>query len=406
MYYKIGCMLSLFFTLVFQAFADRVLVVLDTEDTRSTHSEYFVELQNTSDSLEFVLGTSESLRIQMYGEYLYDTIVLAASSYDSLANGITYSSFVKFVDEGNGNLIVLGHTDEGNLGRKLANSFGYDFYELGTRVYGSETEKLVKTSNITAPSAVFAKKGQVHLTGTGLYLRKNPKYSFPLLVGSSTTLAKNEFKNLKLPETGSEIILVGATQTKNNARVVISGSFDICSNQNFKQGSLNKEFCFEVTKWALQRKAVLRYSDITHYKVSEPLQKGEKADLYTHRDQVYFSIDIEELKEGKWVPFESDIVYMEFVMLDPKLRNYLKNQGKTYSLEFKVPDMQGAYQFNVRYNQPGYTWINTATEVAVRPPRHDENERFLGCALPYYSSVFATITGFVVFSFYFLYHKD
>jgi len=93
-------------------------------------------------------------------------------------------------------------------------------------------------------------------------------------------------------------------------------------------------------------------------------------------------------------------------MLDPKVRKFLKNEKGAFFTEFMAPDVHGVYQFKVHFNQPGYTWINTATEVSVRPFRHNQYERFLPCAYPYYISVFLTILGFLIFSFYFLYHKD
>ncbi len=44
-------------------------------------------------------------------------------------------------------------------------------------------------------------------------------------------------------------------------------------------------------------------------------------------------------------------------------------------------------------------------QVSVRPFRHNEFERFLVAAYPYYMSVFSTMAAFFVFGFAFLYHK-
>jgi oligosaccharyltransferase complex subunit beta len=41
----------------------------------------------------------------------------------------------------------------------------------------------------------------------------------------------------------------------------------------------------------------------------------------------------------------------------------------------------------------------------VRPFRHNEFERFLVAAYPYYASVFSTMGAFFLFGFAFQYHK-
>jgi len=45
-----------------------------------------------------------------------------------------------------------------------------------------------------------------------------------------------------------------------------------------------------------------------------------------------YSIVIEMLSEGRWVPFNGDDIQLEFVRIDPFIRTYLKKKGKgTYS---------------------------------------------------------------------------
>ncbi len=43
--------------------------------------------------------------------------------------------------------------------------------------------------------------------------------------------------------------------------------------------------------------------------------------------------------------------------------------------------------------------------VPVRPFKHNEYERFLLAAYPYYASAFSTMAAFFLFGFFFLYHK-
>lgn len=40
-----------------------------------------------------------------------------------------------------------------------------------------------------------------------------------------------------------------------------------------------------------------------------------------------FSIVIEMLSEGRWIPFDGDDIQLEFVRIDPFVRTYLKKNG-------------------------------------------------------------------------------
>ena len=40
-----------------------------------------------------------------------------------------------------------------------------------------------------------------------------------------------------------------------------------------------------------------------------------------------YSIVIEMLSEGRWVPFDGDDIQLEFVRIDPFVRTYLKKNG-------------------------------------------------------------------------------
>ncbi len=44
-------------------------------------------------------------------------------------------------------------------------------------------------------------------------------------------------------------------------------------------------------------------------------------------------------------------------------------------------------------------------QVPVRPFKHNEYERFLECAYPYYTSALSMMLGFFVLGFFYLYHK-
>lgn len=95
-------------------------------------------------------------------------------------------------------------------------------------------------------------------------------------------------------------------------------------------------------------------------------------------------------------------------MLDPWVINRLINHKgtSTYSAEFVTPSKAGIYQYKFIYERPGFNFISEAHRVTVRPRKHDEFDRFLLTALPYYSGTFATIVGSLVFVVLFIYSKD
>ena len=69
----------------------------------------------------------------------------------------------------------------------------------------------------------------------------------------------------------------------------------------------------------------------------------------------------------------------------------------------QAPQKEGIYQFKIIYKKPGYTFINLAERVTVRPYKHDEYERFLFVASPYTFGMVATIVGTFIFMLVYLY---
>uniref|UniRef100_A0A672JUN7 Dolichyl-diphosphooligosaccharide--protein glycosyltransferase 48 kDa subunit n=1 Tax=Sinocyclocheilus grahami TaxID=75366 RepID=A0A672JUN7_SINGR len=81
------------------------------------------------------------------------------------------------------------------------------------------------------------------------------------------------------------------------------------------------------------------------------------------------------------------------------------SSGK-YSVQFKLPDVYGVFQFKVDYNRLGYTHLYSSTQVSVRPLQHTQYERFIPSAFPYYASAFSMMAGLFVFSVVFLHMRE
>ncbi len=121
-----------------------------------------------------------------------------------------------------------------------------------------------------------------------------------------------------------------------------------------------------------------------------------------------YSLVIEEYdaEQGGWLPYRADDVQLEFVMLDPYVRTFLEHDGSgRFAKLFKIPDVYGVYKFRVMYRRPGLSTLAVNTQVSIRPFNHDEYERFIFSAFPYYASAFSMMAGFLVFAAFFLYSK-
>ena len=84
----------------------------------------------------------------------------------------------------------------------------------------------------------------------------------------------------------------------------------------------------------------------------------------------------------------------------------LNNKKGHFEGKFKVPDVYGVFQFKVDYVRQGLTRLYSTTQFSVRPLRHNQYERFIQSAYPYYASSFSMMLGVFVFSIVFLHFKE
>ena len=131
--------------------------------------------------------------------------------------------------------------------------------------------------------------------------------------------------------------------------------------------------------------------------------------VYRIKDDIVYSMIVEQLGEGgKWSPFVADDMQMEFMMLDPYVRKTMtvdKTTGR-YVANFIAPDSYGIFKFRVLYRRVGYSVLHAETMVSIRPFKHNEYERFIFSAYPYYSSAFSAMIGFFIFSLFFLFSDE
>ena len=114
------------------------------------------------------------------------------------------------------------------------------------------------------------------------------------------------------------------------------------------------------------------------------------------KDEIEVAVDIEECAKGHCGGYGGNDVQVELRMLDPYVRRTMKSSGNgTFTARMKIPDKYGVFKIQIDYTRRGLSWIHESATVAVRPFRHDEYERFLSQAYPYYASVLAMVIGFL-----------
>jgi oligosaccharyltransferase complex subunit beta len=223
---------------------------------------------------------------------------------------------------------------------------------------------------------------------------------------------------------GISLGLVAVVQTKNNARVAVVGSIDMCSDAMYGAtataidgktalgAAANAAFCTGLSEWTFNERGVLKSSNMNHHLVG----KTDPEASYRINDQVIFSIDLTECSRVEGCkPYSSSsssssslssdnaAVQVELVMLDPYIRKTLTDSGNgTFYTEIKVPDVYGVFKWVLDYRRPGYSIIMKSEQIPIRPYRHDEYERFILQAYPYYATVVSMMGGFFVLGLSFL----
>ena len=409
----------------------KTLVLLENLSIKETHSVFFGDLKARGYQLTFKMADDSGLALSKYGEYLYNNLIIFAPSVEEFGGSINLNAITDFVDNGGGNVLVAASSEVGDILRDLGMEVGLELDERGTSVIdhlnydakdrGDHTLIAVDSANIIDAPRIVGKKLSAPCLYRGLGMVADQDNPLVLDIMTGSTTSYSYFPDDKIEEyphaVGKSTLLIAGLQARNNARVVFSGSIDFFSNEFFAvsvqkavQGakefdrSGNRQLAKALSEWVFHEKGVLRVGEVHHHLVGQ----SEPPAAYTVEDQVRYEIEIQELVDGKWVPFKGDDVQLEFFRIDPFVRTTLKRtpNGKLYYIEFKLPDVYGVFQFKVDYNRIGYTHLFSTTQVSVRPFEHTQYERFIPSAFPYYASAFSMMIGLFVFSIVFLHYRD
>ncbi|XP_025837356.1 dolichyl-diphosphooligosaccharide--protein glycosyltransferase 48 kDa subunit [Agrilus planipennis] len=418
--------------------AKSTLVLLDNVLIKETHYTFFQSLRDRGYELTFKIADDSSLHLAKYGEYIYENLIIFAPSVEEFGGSLSVDTITQFIDDG-GNVLVAASSSTGDAIRELASECGLEIDEEGAYVIdhfnfdatdsGQHTKIIVPSKNLIDAPVIVGDKTEIDnnsekqelspllYQGTGILIDTENPLVLPLLTADSTAYSYNPNQPIKeYPHAvGKNVVLIAGLQARNNARVVFSGSLSFFSDEfitsplekpqdeiKFNRTG-NKIVADEISKWVFKEHGTLRVRSVKHHKLGET----EPPKAYTVMDKVVYTIEIDILKDGEWVPFEADDIQLEFVRIDPFIRTTLKRQSSgEYQAKFKIPDVYGVYQFKVDYDRVGYTHLYSTTQVSVRPLQHTQYERFIPSAYPYYASAFSMMFGVFIFSFVFLHFKD
>lgn len=138
-------------------------------------------------------------------------------------------------------------------------------------------EVIVTKNSINIPVVAKLPKGYILYEGIGLEVDSFNNYVFPILKADDNAYSVN-VKSGHYYNNGEKIKLVTGYQARNNRRVVVSGSINLCSDKFYflssqdgtnPLGSPNASFCRDILNWNFQRSGVLRYENIRHHRVKE-----------------------------------------------------------------------------------------------------------------------------------------
>jgi len=403
----------------------KVLALLENLAVKETHSIFFGQLVEQGFAVDFKVADDPTLAIKKYGEYLYDNLVIFAPTVEEFGGSLTSEAIVEFIDDG-GNVLMAGGSNTGDALKDIASECGFEADEEGTFVIdhmnfdakdaGHHTLVVADAANlVTSPYIVGTSKSPILYRGVGLVTDSSNPLVIDILSSSSTSYSHNPLDPITTypHATGRNTLLIAGLQARNNARVVFSGSLDLFSDNFFSamverstgvqaEQSGNADLARALTDWCFHQTGVIRVERTEHSLIGV----ATPPEYYTVNEECVYSVTMSELVNGEWVPFQGQDVQMEFVRIDPFIRQNMVNQAGKLIAKFTIPDVYGVFQFKVNHNRLGLTRVATNTQVSVHPTKHNMYERFIVSAYPYYASAFSMMGGVVIFSIIFLHYKE
>ena len=271
----------------------KTLVLLDDWNNVETNSLFWKQITDMGYEIDFKMAIDKEIKLTNYGEYIYDNIIFFAPTFtDTKKNEINIQNLLKFIDDGH-DLMIFGSSDASKFMRELVNEFGvdYDDYDselkdslylhpnsgvsgLNKQLLNLKDEEIIISKNIIGITNIFNKpNGYILYKGIGMDLDPQNKYIFPILSGDKNSYSASKTTG-EVYSNGEHIKLVNGYQARNNRRIVVLGSTDICSDKFYYLSmteenkmmleSPNAKFCQDILNWNFQRTGILKYENVRH----------------------------------------------------------------------------------------------------------------------------------------------
>lgn len=222
-------------------------------------------------------------------------------------------------------------------------------------------KKAVFTNNLSDLVPVVY-KGKAHYI-----LNNNNKHLFSILYGNPSTYVEN-VSNISsdIPafffKCGTSLSLITGVQSFLNGRTIISLSNSIYSDEFINTGN-NMKFLKELLKWTLNKKNIIKVNSFDVVSSSEKME-------FEPNETIRVEFSASELVDGKYIPLVRDDIQVELRLIERlSIVTFQKREGAagSYFANLNLPSHHGFYKVIVRYNRPGYNFINEHITVFVKP---------------------------------------
>jgi len=232
--------------------------------------------------------------------------------FAELGEGIKPSLIREFFNAGHDVFIALSSSACAQL-RDLSQNLGVDVDSRGTTVIdhfnfdsnlGGTDHTVVRSAPLPHLTGVFSSstKGPLAYRGVGLSVSPDSEVAFLAITGSKTAYSDEPGKpnSAGVALAGSNLGLVALVQGRNNARLAVSGSTDVLSDDLFAySGANNAAITADLLQWTFHQRGVLKAGPLRHRNIG-----GEEAPaLYRIKDDVEVELEIMECIEDSCKPF-------------------------------------------------------------------------------------------------------
>ncbi|KAI8168711.1 Dolichyl-diphosphooligosaccharide--protein glycosyltransferase subunit wbp1 [Colletotrichum sp. SAR 10_70] len=422
----------------------RLLAIMDDVAEKETYSKFLGDLEGRGFSITYESPKSESLQLFKLGERVYDHVLLFPSKIKGLGPNLTPNILLQFINaDGN---ILLTLSSEATVPSSLVSLLA----ELDIALPADRTGLVVDHFNYDALSApekhdvlalpapaplraglktYFSQDGEIvafphaigHVLGAGQLLT-------PIVRAPKTAYSYNPKEQAEAVDAadlfaaGEQLSLVSAFQARNSARFTLLGSAELLSDAWFdakvkpagaakEVKTWNREFAKRLAGWTFKEIGVVRVNEIEHH--LNEAANDTNPEIYRVKNEVTYTISVSEYSWDKWTPFTvpaDDELQLEFSMLSPFHRLRLEpkattGDASTFAVSFVLPDQHGIFNFKINYKRPFLNYLEEKNTVSVRHMAHDEWPRsyVISGAWPWLGGIFATVSGFVLFSAVWMY---